>query len=283
MSVLVLGTFDGVHIAHAELLKQAKKTGEKIIVCTFSSPFSEKEILSTPDEKVALLKQLGANEVFLQDFSLVKELSPEEYVKMLAEKFHPKFTVCGVDHRFGKNAMGNHMTLCFLGKKYGFTPILVPPVSLNGSAVSSTLIRHYLKEGNVEEANLLLNRYYSVKGTVVEGKRIGSTIDFPTANVKTDKLLPQNGVYATLVRVKGRLLKGMTNIGTNPTVNQGDNIFVETHILGFNGDIYGSEIEIFFLKKVRDDIKFPSLEALKEQLSQDALLINAYIDTVKQA
>ncbi len=280
MSVLVLGTFDGVHVAHAQLIKEAKKTGKKIIACTFNAPYLEKDILTLPDEKSKYLLALGVDQVFLQDFNEVKDLSPEEYVRLLVEKFRPTHVVSGFNHRFGKNAAGNHMSLCFLGKKYGFITVAVPPVSRDGAIISSTLIRAHLKCGRIQEANLLLGRYYSICGTVETGRQIGSKIDFPTANISTKKLLPQNGVYATLVKAEGRLFKGMTNIGTNPTVNEGQQIFTETHILGFDGDLYGKEIEMHFLKKVRDDIKFPSLEKLKEQLSNDALLINAYIDTL---
>ncbi len=284
MSVLVLGTFDGVHLGHRQLIKEAKKTGEKVVVCAFSTPFSNAPLLTQPDEKEKILKDLGVDEVFLQSPINVKELSAEEYIKGLVEKFNPKFVVAGFDHRFGKNAQGNLMTLTFLGKKYGFRLIAVPPVENEGVIISSSNIRTHLLKGEIEKANLLLNRYYSVSGVVTKGKHIGSSIDFPTANiiVEENKLIPQGAVYATFVKLNHKLYKGMTNIGFNETVSDNNALTVETHILGFDGDIYDKSIEILFLKKVRDNKKFESLDELKNQLSDDALLINAYIDTIKK-
>lgn len=284
MSVLVLGTFDGVHIAHRQLINEAKKTGKKVVVCTFSSPFSMAKVLLSKDEKEKILKELGADIVFIQEPKDVKELTAEEYIKNLVEKFNPKFVVAGFNHRFGKNAQGNLMTLSFLGKKYGFTLITVPPVQYEGNIVSSSSIRALLEKGEIEKANILLNRFYTIKGKVVKGKQIGSDLGFPTANIEcsSDKLIPAPAVYATFVKLNNKLYKGMTNIGFNETVSENNSLTVETHILGFDGDIYGKKIEILFLKKVRDDKKFESLEALKKQLSDDALLINAYIDTLKK-
>ncbi|MBE7092327.1 MAG: bifunctional riboflavin kinase/FAD synthetase [Clostridiales bacterium] len=284
MSVLVLGTFDGVHIAHRQLINEAKKTGKRIIVCTFSKPFANSPVLLSPQEKISLLKQQGVDEVFMQDPESVKNIMPEEYIKSLVEKFKPKYIVTGFNHRFGKNASGTLATLSFLGKKYGFILITVPPVSVEGQLVSSTHIRSLLLNGKIESANLLLDRYYQIQGKVVKGKQIGTEIGFPTANVEIsdNKLIPQCAVYATLVKLNNRLYKGMTNIGFNETVSENNSLTVETHILGFDGDVYGKNIEILFLKKVRDDKKFESLEDLKSQLSDDALLINAYIDTIKK-
>ncbi len=280
MSVLILGTFDGVHTAHRQLITEAKKTGKRIIACTFSSPFSGQRLLTTLNEKTDLLEKHGVQEVFVQNFKDIKDLEAEEYIRLLCEKFKPSYIVTGFNHRFGKNARGNPALLSVLGRKYSFIPITVPPVKENDVIVSSTYIRSLILEGKVDEAKRFLGRYYTVKGETVHGKHLGSTIDFPTINTRvTHKLIPQSGVYATLVKVFGKIYKGMTNIGTNPTVD-GSELTVETHILGFSGDLYGKETEIFFIKKVRDDKKFASLEDLKAQLSDDALLINAYLDTI---
>ena len=282
MSVLILGTFDGVHLAHRQLITEAKKTGKKIIACTFSSPFSGQGLLTTVQEKTVLLKRYGVNEVFVQDFKDIKDLEAEEYVKRLCQKFSPSYIVTGFNHHFGKDAKGSPALLSILGRKYNFIPITVPPVKENDIIVSSTFIRSLILEGKVDVAKKLLGRYYTIKGNTVHGKHLGSTIDFPTINTSvTDKLIPQNGVYATMVRVFGKFYKGMTNIGTNPTVD-GSDLTVETHILGFSGDLYNKETEIFFIKKIRDDKKFASLEDLRAQLSDDPLLINAYLDTIKK-
>lgn len=284
MSVLVLGTFDGVHLGHRQLIKEAKKTGKKVIVCAFSTPFSKANVLTDALKKEEILKSLGADQVYIQEPENVKELSAEEYIKILVEKFKPKFVVAGFDHRFGKNAQGNLMTLTFLGKKYGFSLIAVPPVKYDGVIVSSSNIRSLLLHGEIEKANLLLDRYYSLKGTVVKGKQIGSDLGFPTANIdcSDNLLIPAPGVYATFVKLNDKLYKGMTSIGFNETVSQNNSLTIETHILGFDGDIYDKSIEILFLKKIRDNKKFESLNELKNQLSDDALLINAYIDTIKK-
>lgn len=282
MSVLVLGTFDGVHIAHRALINEAKKTGEKVIVCTFDAPFNKSELLSLKEEKNILLKEAGADEVFFQEFENICQLSPEEYINLLWERFHPTKIFTGFNHHFGKDAKGNHVTLSEMGKKLGFVPVMLPPVKEGDEVVSSTLIRSCIKDGNMDKANKLLGRNYSVSGQTVHGKSIGNTIDFPTANtaVPQNKLVPK-GVFATWVKIDNRIRKGMTNVGTNPTV-ENDSLTVETHILGFSEDVYGKNLEIFFVKKIRDDKKFNSLDELKEQLSFDALLINAYLDTKKQ-
>lgn len=283
MSVLILGTFDGVHVAHRQLIKEAKKAGKEIIACTFSSPFSGQKQLTTPLEKEILLKEYGVDQVFMEEFSAIRNLSAEEYIKNLCEKFKPKKIITGFNHSFGKNAQGNPMVLSLLGKKYNFIPVTVPPVKENDIIVSSTYIRNLLLSGKTEKATELLGRHYSLSGNTVHGRHIGNTIDFPTINteIPKDKLIPQSGVYATFVRVLNKTYKGMTNVGTNPTVTDENSISVETHILGFNENIYGKDAQIFFVKKIRDDKKFDSLTELKSQLSDDALLINAYLDTKK--
>lgn len=281
MSVLILGTFDGVHIAHRQLIEEAKKAGNNVIACTFTSPFSKQKQLTDVSEKTFLLKKFGVKEVFIEDFEDIKDLSPEEYVKKLCEKFKPEKIVTGFNHSFGKNAEGNPSVLACLGRKYNFIPVTVPPVRKNGLIVSSTQIRSFLSEGNVESASELLGRYYSIKGKTVHGRSLGRTLCFPTVNteVNENKLIPQRAVYATFVKASGRFFKGMTNIGTNPTVSDGSRTSVETHILGFNENLYGKTAEIFFVKKIRDEKKFESVEELKNQLSDDALLINAFLDT----
>ncbi len=284
MSVLILGTFDGVHIAHRQLIEEAKKAGNNIIACTFNAPFSKQKQLTDVDEKTFFLKKYGVKEIFVEDFEDIKDLSPEEYIKRLCEKFKPTKIVTGFNHSFGKNAQGNPQVLSALGRKYNFIPVTVPPVKDGDVIVSSTQIRTFLQNGDVESATRFLGRYYSIKGNTVHGRSIGRTIDFPTINTETskNKLIPQEGVYATFVKVLGRTYKGMTNIGTNPTVTDEDKLSVETHILGFNQNIYGKNAEIIFVKKVRDDKKFDSVEQLKNQLSDDALLINAFLDTRKE-
>ena len=283
MSVLILGTFDGVHIAHQQLIKEAKKAGTNIVACTFASPFSRQKQLTDIEEKTLLLKKYGVSHVFIEDFEDIKDLSPEEYIKNLCKKFSPTKIITGFNHSFGKNASGNPQVLSILGRKYNFVPITVPPVKEGDIIVSSTEIRAFLEKGDIEKANKFLGRYYSLGGITVHGRNIGEKIDFPTINTATDKnkLIPQQGVYATYVKVLGRVFKGMTNIGTNPTVTDENKLTVETHILGFNNNIYDKKAEILFVKKIRDCKKFDNIEQLKDQLSDDAFLINAFLDTRK--
>lgn len=284
MSVLILGTFDGVHIAHRQLIEEAKKAGNNIIACTFTAPFSKQKQLTDINEKTFFLKKYGVNEVFVENFEDIKNLSPEEYIKRLCEKFKPTKIVTGFNHSFGKNAQGNPQVLSSLGRKYNFIPVTVPPVKDGDVIVSSTQIRTFLQNGDVESATRFLGRYYSITGNTIHGRSIGRTINFPTINteINENKLIPQTGVYATYVKTLGRTFKGMTNIGTNPTVTNENKLSVETHILGFNSDLYGKPAQILFVKKVRDDKKFDNIEQLKEQLSFDALLINAFLDTKKE-
>ncbi len=286
MSVLVLGTFDGVHKAHKALVSAAKSSGENVIVCSFDVPpalFFKKinGVLSLENEKEFLLKSVGADRVFSEKFSdTLANISPEDYIKSLVEKFHPSAIYSGYNHKFGKNASGNCGTLSMLGEKYGFRVNILPPFSVDGCPVSSTAIRNLICSGDMLSAKKLLGRYYSVFGKTVHGKQLGRTIGFPTVNtlVPEIKLLPQAGVYATRCCFDGKYRKSMTNIGTNPTVD-GKTLSVETHILGFNGDLYGKNIKIEFVRKIRDDIAFNSLDELKNQLSNDALLVDSYLQS----
>lgn len=291
MSTLVLGTFDGVHRGHQALIERAGAFAGPVIACTFSTPpaafFKQNvKLLTTAEEKIALLKAYGADEVFMQVFDEKKAAVPaEEYIGWLCRRFRPQTIVAGFDHTFGQKAKGNCILLKQLGEKYGYQTEIVPPVlDSRQRVISSTGIRSALYSGEVETAALLLGRSYSVCGPTVHGRHIGQSIGFPTVNtcVPEEKLIPQRGVYATICRLGGRLYKGMTNIGVNPTVTSEEKLSVETHLLGFRGDVYGKKAVVSFLKKIRDEKKFSSVEALKRQLSEDALLINAYIRTLQE-
>ena len=290
MSVLILGTFDGVHRGHQALLDRAKNFAEPIVACTFSFPPAKKikkniKLLTTADEKAALLQKYGADEVFMQPFDREKASMPAEaYIEFLCKKFSPHTIVAGFNHKFGFGAKGNCVLLRQLGEKYGYQTEIVPPVTDAQGTVSSTGIRQALLAGETEQAARLLGRRYCLRGITVHGRHIGHSIGFPTVNtcVPKEKLIPQRGVYATLCRINGRLYKGMTNIGINPTVTTEQKLSVETHILGFCGDVYGKTATITFLKKIRAERKFCSVEELKRQLSSDALLIDAYIGTLRE-
>lgn len=284
-NVLVLGTFDGVHRAHVALINEAKKIGGRVIACTFDIPPSAyfngtDTVLTLPEEKEELLILNGADEVFMQKFNKsISLLSPKEYIDFLCAKFKPSATVVGFNHRFGKNASGSCKELCAFGKELNFKVVTVPPQQHCGKIVSSTQIRNALTEGNIEEATSLLGRRYSISGVTVHGRHIGHSIGFPTVNTETDKgkMLPRAGVYASICTFNGKKYKGMTNVGTNPTVSDSDKISVETHILGFNGDVYGKNVKIELVKFLRGEKNFGSVDGLKEQLTLDAMLTDGII------
>lgn len=291
MSTLVLGTFDGVHRGHQALLACARRFAGPVIACTFSLPpaafFKENvKILTTAEEKTALLKKYGADEIFMQPFTReTAALCAEEYLGFLCNKFRPQAIVAGFNHTFGRGAEGNCVLLRQLGQKYGYQTEIVPPVTdAYLGVISSTAVRSALFNGQMEEAYRLLGHAYSVSGPTVHGRHLGHTLGFPTVNTETapEKLLPGRGVYATVCHVAGRFFKGMTNIGVNPTVTREESLSVETHLLGFNGDVYGQNAEVYFLKKIRDEQKFASFEELTRQLSSDALLTDAYLNTVRE-
>lgn len=282
MNVLVLGTFDGVHLGHQYLLEYAKGKG-KIIACSFLLPPTvskgQARAITLPEEKTSILKRCGADEVFLQDFNALCTLSAEEYLELLCKRFSPAYIVVGVDHRFGRGALGNAKTLIQNEQKYGYKTIVVPPKTDENGIISSSSIRRMIEQGDIKNANKRLGHAFFISGEVVRGKEIGRTIDFPTVNVAVDaqKLLCKNGVYATKTLVDGRLYNSMTNIGFNPTVS-GNELTVETHIFNFSSDLYGKKVKIYFYSFIREDKKFESVEELKKQLREDALLINAYLN-----
>jgi len=283
--VLTIGTFDGVHIGHKKIIEKlterAKKEDlESVILTFFPHPRmilqkdSDIKLLNTIDEKIELLEKSGLNSLIIHPFDKTfSELSAEEFVtQILIEKLHLKKIVIGYDHRFGKNRTAGINELVVFGEKYGFEVEQISVQEIDEISVSSTKIRKALDNGEIALANSYLGYNYFFNGTVVEGKKLGRTIGFPTANLKISedyKLIPKTGVYVVNVNINGNDNKmGMMNIGTNPTVN-GNHQTIEVNILDFNEDIYGKNIRISFLEKIRDEQKFASVAELKNQLEKD--------------
>ncbi|MDE5431137.1 bifunctional riboflavin kinase/FAD synthetase [Elizabethkingia meningoseptica] len=281
-----LGMFDGVHKGHQEIIKKLKKSGEadhlEPALLTFwphprkvLQPETEIKLLNTLDEKLHLLESFGIQKVFLQEFNDdFRNLSGEEFVKqILLEKLHMKHIIIGYDHHFGKNKSGNFQLLEEMAADNGFVVEETQAVLVDELAVSSTKIRNALAEGNIQTANQFLGYHYPVSGKVVQGKQIGRTIGYPTANIDVDpiKLLPKNGAYIVDVLLNGQHYKGMLSVGTNPTVN-GTKKTTEVHILDFDQDIYGEHITVYFRDYLHDEIKFESLEKLIERLDEDKQL-----------
>jgi riboflavin kinase/FMN adenylyltransferase len=231
------------------------------------------KLLNTIEERVELLKSLGIKEVIVKEFTKdFANLSAKDYVKqILVDELNTKQIVIGYDHHFGKNRSANIKDLKTFAALYDFKVEEISAQDIEDVTVSSTKIRTALNEGKVDLANSFLGYNFFITGTVIKGKGLGRTIDFPTANINvtaTYKLIPSDGVYVVKSKINSKYVFGMMNIGTNPTVN-GKARSIEVHFFNFNKDIYNSELKIEFLKRLRSEEKFKNLDALKIQLNKD--------------
>ena len=283
--VVATGFFDGVHTGHRLVIKQlveaAAVRGDESMVITFwphprnvlQQEARSLRLLTTLDEKRELLAGLGVDMVevlrFTKEFS---SMTTEQYLRMLMSDYGAKTILLGYDNRMGCDAKGSD-EVAAVAESLGLEVIRTDMVpSSKGYAVSSTKIRQSLEEGDVEHASAMLGYEYSLKGVVVAGNRIGRTLGFPTANMQLYeplKLVPGNGVYMVKVNTVGRSLYGMCNIGYRPTVGNDRTRTIETNIFDFDEDIYGLDMEITFVRKIRDEIRFDSLDALRQQLETD--------------
>ncbi len=287
-SAVMLGVFDGVHIGHARLARatlENRPENGKTAVWTFSSGRSVKcadRLTASDAEKADALSDLGIENIIFCDFDAVKDLSPSDFVSdVLVGALGCRVAVCGEDFRFGKSREGDAQMLSELMRKRGGRAVIVPIVKVNGTAVSSTLIRGLIEEGRCEEASELLGRPYSIRLEVVGGSRIGRALGFPTLNqrIPQGQAVPAFGVYCTKCRFEGREYLGVTNVGTRPTVHPDEvDVVCETHILDFDGDLYGETVEVSFYKKLRDEMKYPDIEALKKSVEQDICSTREYFD-----
>lgn len=283
--VITLGTFDGVHLGHRAILeaviRQAQAAGGQSILITFEPhprkvlfPEQELKILTPLDEKVRLIQEAGIEHVVVAPFTKAfSQLSADKYIEdFLVRYFHPEVIVIGHDHHFGHDRKGNIALLEAFAAPCGFKVCQISEQLINDAAVSSTKIRKALAQGAVVAAREMLGRPYSFKGSVVHGQQLGAQLGYPTANLEplcADQLLPANGVYAITALLDGQALKGMMNIGVRPTVSKEMERRIEAHLFGFSAEIYGRELEIFFVEKLRDEQRFPSIEVLQAQLQQD--------------
>lgn len=289
--VLTVGTFDGVHLGHQKIietiLESAKEKNLKSTIVTFDphpkeviSPPGEiykLELLTTLEEKLDALSKFDIDTVIVIPFTMeFSRTDPEAFVTdILCKRFMAKEIIVGYDHNFGKDRSGNHKTLLSLGDKCGFSVKMVGPFNLMDNAVSSTRIRKLISgEGDVETVTELLSRMYSITGIVVRGDGRGREINFPTANIEVvnkSKAIPKNGVYCINVLRGDKSLKGMSNIGLRPTFD-GSKRTIEAHIISDDlGDMYGEEISLEFISRLRDEFRFNSSEELIEQLQKDKL------------
>ncbi|MCE2741395.1 MAG: bifunctional riboflavin kinase/FAD synthetase [Sphingobacteriales bacterium] len=286
-AIVTQGTFDGVHIAHQAILKQLKeiarnKGGETVLITFDPHPrtilFPEDhglQLLNTPDEKIALLEKEGIDHLVILPFTKeFSRLSSLDFIKnILIDGIGTKYLVIGYNHRFGKNREGSFEHLKDFAPEYGFEIMEISAQDLDEVAVSSTKIRTALLHGDVSLASRFLGKPYSLAGKVIEGKQLGRTIGYPTANIQIQhdlKLVPQDGVYAVWVWIQNNKYGGMLNIGQNPTV-EGKERSIEVNIFDFSESIYNQIISVQFVDKLRDEVKFNSLEELKSCLYMDKL------------
>ncbi len=270
---LSLGTFDGVHKGHRQVLDLPE--GYKKTVVTFISPpksalSGEKELIMTLKDKYRVLANLGVEEILALDFSEVKEMPAEEFLRFIYEEFNPALISCGFNYRFGKGALGDVKKISDFCRDKGIEFKEAKAVDVDGETVSSTLIRGYIKNGEVERANKLLTEPFSFETPVIKGDERGRTIGFPTANQRYPEELVKLkfGVYKTKVIIDGNEFEGITDIGIRPTFET-DYVISETYIKDFKGDLYGKNIRIIPLKFLREEMKFSSIDELKRQIELD--------------
>jgi len=286
-----LGNFDGLHVGHMALvntlISEARIHGLQSVVYTFTKHPENilrkklfTHLLTTVGKRVQILSETALDAVYFDEFDEeYSRMKPENFVKrILLDKLGAQLVVAGFNYRFGYKGQGDVELLKTMGKKYNFGVIIIPPVKVDNEIVSSTAIREYVKKGEMESVFRLLGRHYSITGEVMDGKRMGRRIGFPTANLHPEEylILPKNGVYITKTLYNGEFYSSLTNIGRNPTFEDTAKVNVETHILNFNRDIYRSNIEVFFLSLLRDEIKFKNARELSERICQDIAAAKEY-------
>ncbi|MBV4426704.1 bifunctional riboflavin kinase/FAD synthetase [Clostridium tyrobutyricum] len=280
---IALGSFDGLHLGHMQLVKKAielsKGNNAKSMVFTFKShprniinKKSATKILMNNESKLEVLKESGLDIINMASFDYdFMKISPKEFIIKLIQNYNAKGLVVGFNYRFGYKNMGNIELLKELSVKYKFSLDIIKPVKFNDNIISSTIIRNLIADqGDVKQAANMLSRPYMLQGKIIQGKHLGKKLGFPTANMEFDTkfILPKEGVYFTAVKFENKFYKGITNVGYNPTTND-NKLSVETNILDFNKDIYGSELRIYFIDRIRDEFKFQNLDQLISQLESD--------------
>ena len=295
-TILTLGTFDGVHIGHRKILERITQNTENgkyesLVLTFFPHPRmvlqgeSEVKLLNTLSEKIDLLEKIGVQNLVIHPFDITfSRLTAEEFVKtVLIDQFDIKKIIIGYDHRFGRNRTANIDDLIAFGKQYDFEVEQISVQEIDAVSISSTKIRNALMEGNMALANEYLGYEYFLTGTIVRGKQLGRTIDFPTANLQMEenyKLIPRNGVYVVKSTINQKTVFGMMNIGLNPTV-AGENLAIEIHFFDFDEELYDQKISVSLLEYLRPEQKFESVAFLKQQLEKDRNASLIYINNLK--
>lgn len=281
-SVVVLGNFDGVHIGHQKLFEVAKRKAAEedlqVVVLSFYPPPTwilgkqPKKLLMSREDKKDKIESIGIDVLieypFTREFS---NMSPEDFFTcILKDQLSARILVIGSNYYFGKGKTADALYMQKLGKNYNVEICVIDTIKSDNIEVSSSYIRTLVQDGAIEKANLLLGHPYCMSGTVIDGKKLGRQIGFPTINIIPDpnRAHPPNGVYATTTKINNKIYWSITNIGYNPTVN-GENKIIETHIFDFSHMIYGVDVKIYFYKYIRKETKFNSIDLLKNQIEKD--------------
>ena len=283
-TVVTIGTFDGVHIGHQKIIKRLINTANQeglnsVILTFFPHPRmvlqkdANIKLINTIDERSQILDSLGLDYLLIKKFTHeFSRLSSQDFVKqILVDTLHVKKVIIGYDHRFGRNRNADINDLRNFGAQYHFEVEEISSQDIDDVSVSSTKIRNALLDGNIAKANKYLGYSFMITGLVVKGKELGRQIDYPTANISIEedyKLIPKQGSYVVSSTIDGTLVYGMMNIGTNPTVD-GKNETIEVHFFNLYKDLYNQKIQVNLLHRIRDEQKFESVDALKQQLAKD--------------
>lgn len=282
-----LGNFDGLHIGHMALIdiliNECILNSLHPMIYTFSkhpsnilSKNKDTLLLMTLEKKAKILSGLPIEYLFYEEFNeTFSKLKPREFIKnILVDKLRIKLAVAGFDYTFGYKGQGDAKLLKEMGEEYGFQTVIIPPIKVGEDIISSTSIRKCISSGDMEGAFYMLGRHYSILGTVETGYKLGTKLGFPTANIIPANylLIPSFGVYITKTVMDGKVYDSITNIGIKPTIEPTNSkVSVETHILNFEGDIYEKPIEVYFLKKLRDETRFKDKYELANQIKMDIL------------
>lgn len=289
--ILTIGNYDGLHVGHQKIIERIKvkareKRGTSMLMTFHPHPLT----ILKPDKFVGLITPLhvkrklieaaGIDVLFIIPFTdEFHHISPEFFVdNLLVEKIGIKGLIVGYDFKFGKRGKGNVEYLASKSTDYGFFFEIQAAITLDGEKVGSNRIRKMILEGDVKKATVHLGRPYMIKGMVIPGDGRGRTIGFPTINLKTDfPLIPKRGVYVSSVEIDGKKFPAVTNIGYNPTFD-GQNLTIETYILDFAQDLYGRELALYFSDRIRDEVKFGSVDELKERIRMDVETARKYFN-----
>jgi riboflavin kinase/FMN adenylyltransferase len=289
--VVTIGNFDGIHLGHRRMIEtvvgRARSLGGEAVVYTFDPhprkvlyPERAPKLLATLDQKLDVLASLGVDDTILEPFdAALARVTPDAFVRhYLHERVRPIEVYVGYDFHYGRDREGSMRLLTETGPRLGFSVTVIPEVSVDGIEVSSSRIRDQLAAGDVEMSARMLGRPFAVRGRVVEGQKRGRTLGFPTANLAVhNEILPAPGVYAGCIRridagaptETPTLWPAVTNVGLRPTFEDGKGLVAEAHLIGFNGDLYGAEVELDFRHRLRAEQRFAGVEALKAQIALD--------------